>query len=342
MIDRKESHNYVMSRPEFSEVLGVSQSTAIKWEKAGLSPNTIQWGNSTRRRYNIDHILEARKKFRPLPKREPTTILFWLLKGGVGKTTVSFNLCGALSRAGYRVLAIDLDGQSHLTTCFGIPFADQENLKTLYNLLYGEGDDAATLDDILVELSPTLHLIPSSLDTAAIDLFLIAEKDPERKLHRLRNLIMPLRAKYDFIILDAPPNINFLNLNAIFAADEIIAPMLTDFLSHHSLSLLYDTFDSLTETFRDTGFKLPTIRLLANHFDIRNNLCQESLGKLKTGEFASQLFKTVIRLSTALAESAKNMKPVFTFAPQSNGARDILALSRELTGEKGTEGVNEA
>jgi len=342
MNDRSNSHNYVMSRPDFAEVMGVSQSTIIKWEKAGLAPDKIMWGNSTRRRYNINHVLEARTRFRPLPKRDPMTILFWLLKGGVGKTTISFNLCGAFSRLGYRVLAIDLDGQSHLTTCFGIPFADHENLKTLYNLFYGKEEDAATIDEITIKLSPTLDLIPSSLDTAAIDLFLINEKEAGNKLYRIRDLIQSLRSKYDFIILDAPPNINLLNINAFFAADQIIAPMLTDFLSHHSLSLLYDTIESLADTFKSTGFKLPTIRLLANHFDIRNNLCQESLGKLKTGQFASQLLKTVIRLSTALAESAKNMQPVFISAPQANGAKDILALARELTGETAMERPDEA
>ena len=332
MSDDEYSQNYTMSRPEFAEVLGVSQSTIIKWEKAGLTPDKVQWGSSIRRRYNINHVLEARKRFRPLARRDPMTILFWLLKGGVGKTTVSFNLSGALSRMGYRVLAIDLDGQSHLTTCFGIPYADQENLKTLYNIFYGENEDAATVNEAIVKLSPTLHLIPSSLDTAAIDLFLINETDINKRFYRLRELVASLKPNYDFIILDAPPNINLLNINAFFCADEIIAPMLTDFLSHHSLSLLYDTIHSLSETFTHTGFKLPTIRLLANHFDIRNNLCQESLGKLKTGEFAPHLLKTVIRLSTALSESAKNMKPVFTFAPHTNGAKDILALANEITG----------
>ncbi len=326
------THNYTMNRQEFSELLGVSQSLVIKWEKEGLIPNHIPWGKTHRRRYNIQHVLEARKRYRPLPKHAPQTLLFWLLKGGVGKTTLSFNLAGAFSRIGYRVLAIDLDGQSHLTTCFGIPSADQDRLNTLYNIFYGEDKDKATLQETLIKLSPTLDLIPASLDTAAIDLFLSSETTIERKLYSLKNLIDSVKGDYDYIFIDAPPNINLLNINAFIASDQLIAPMLTDFLSHHSLSLLYDTIEALKQTFKDLDVELPKIKLLANNFDIRNNICQESLGRLKTGEYAPQLLETVVSRSTVLTESAKNMQPVFTFAQNSAGARDILALTKEMIG----------
>jgi len=336
------TQNYTMNRQEFSEILGVSQSLVIKWEKDGLVPDHIPWGKTHRRRYNIQHVLEARKRFRPLPKRPPQTLLFWLLKGGVGKTTLSFNLAGAISRIGYRVLAIDLDGQSHLTTCFGIPSADQDRINTLYNIFYGEDEEKATIEETIIQLSPTLDLIPSSLDTAAIDLFLSSETSIEKKLYSLKNLIGSVKDDYDFIIIDAPPNINLLNINAFIASDRLIAPMLTDFLSHHSLSLLYDTIETLQQTFKDLPVKLPTVKLLANNFDIRNNICQESLGRLKTGEYASQLLETVVSRSTVLTESAKNMQPVFCFAPNSAGSRDILALTKEIIGEFTQERNNAA
>ena len=329
--DLTDSHNYKMSRPVFADVLGVSESLVRKWERLGLSPELVPRGSSSRPQFTVAHVVEARKRFRPLPPHSTRTLLFWLLKGGVGKTTISFNLAGALSRMGYRVLAVDLDGQSHLTTCFGVSLDDQEQVKTLYNLFYDEGPSAIkSITEAIVPLSPTLDLLPASLDVAAVDLLLVGEQEPARKFLRLQHVLQEIKSHYDFVILDAPPNINLLVLNAFFAADEVIAPMLTDFLSHHSLTLLADTVRSITESFQARGYDSPTIKILANHFDMRNNLCRESLGLLQSGAFKEHILNSVIRLSTALSESTKNMQPVFTFAPKSHGAEDILALAREI------------
>ena len=330
------NHNYIMSRPDFADVIGVSPSMVIKWEKQGLKPEKVQYQNTSRRRYNINHVLEVRQKFKPLPKRPCKSLVFWLLKGGVGKTTISFNLSCALSRMGYKVLAIDLDGQSHLTTCFGIPNADEEKLKTVFDLLYGD-DGPSNPKDVILNLSPTLDLIPASLDTSALDFYLVLEKTPEAKFNRLRGIIDAFKNNYDFIIMDAAPNFNLLNINALFASDEIIAPMLTDFLSHHSVSLLYETIAQMASAFKETAFEFPKIRLLANHFDVRNKLCQESLGRLRMGQSANEVLDTVIHLSAALAESTKQMRPVFTFDPRSTGAADINALAHEILGEKITQ-----
>jgi chromosome partitioning protein len=328
------NHNYIMSRPDFADVIGVSPSMVIKWEKQGLKPDKVEYRNTSRRRYNINHVLEVRQKFKPLPKRPCKSLVFWLLKGGVGKTTISFNLSCALSRMGYKVLAIDLDGQSHLTTCFGIPNADEEKLNTLFDILYEDQKDPK---EVILNLSPTLDLIPASLDTAALDFFLVLEKTREGKFNRLKDLINSFKSQYDFIIMDAAPNFNLLNINALFASDEIIAPMLTDFLSHHSVSLLYETIAQMAHSFKETSFEIPQIRLLANHFDVRNKLCQESLGRLRMGESKDHVLNTVIHLSAALAESTKQMRPVFTFDSRSTGAADIMALAKEIIGEKITQ-----
>ncbi|MDD5428373.1 MAG: AAA family ATPase [Candidatus Omnitrophica bacterium] len=245
--------------------------------------------------------------------------LFLNYKGGTGKTSISSAYGYCLANMGKRVLMIDLDAQAHLTACL-----NQENLphpeKSLYTVMLSDGK----ISDIIIPTAlPELKLIPSSLSLSALEV-------PLFKMHlrefRLRQVLKEVERDFDFIIIDSAPNINLLSLNAIIASDEILIPLLADFLSFHGLKILMETLASI-ET--DFNFYLGKIHIFLNRFNPQYPICgecKEAVHKF----YPEYALKTVINESHEIIDASSMGKSVFELYPDSKVASDIRSLVEEV------------
>lgn len=236
-------------------------------------------------------------------------------KGGVGKTTSVVNIGAGLSLLGRKVLLVDLDAQAHLTYSLGI-VADALEV-TIYDLLKGE----ATLEEVLIEKGG-LSIIPASVSLTAAEFELSTVAGREALL---KNVIAGI-AGYDFILLDCPPNLGLLTLNALTAAKEVFVPLQAEFLAIKGLNNLSEMADKVKQ--RLNG-ELEITGLLVTLFDQRLKLSQEVLESLRE-PVGNRLFKTMIRRNVALAEATSFGESIFEYAPTSNGSEDYRALCEEI------------
>jgi chromosome partitioning protein len=244
--------------------------------------------------------------------------LFLNYKGGTGKTSISSAYGYYLASTGKRVLMVDLDAQAHLTACLNHEGLQQE--KSLYSVMV-KGDK---ISDIITATSlPALKLAPASISVSALEV-------PLFKMHlrefRLRQALKEVEKDYDFIIIDSAPNINLLSLNAILASDEILIPLLADFLSFHGLKILMETLASIETDFR---FYLGKIHIFLNRFNPQYPICgecKEAVHKFYP-EYALQ---TVINESHEIIDASSMGKSVFELYPDSRVAEDIKNLVEEV------------
>jgi len=236
-------------------------------------------------------------------------------KGGVGKTTSVVNVGAGLAKLNHKILVVDLDPQAHLTYSFGIRADDLE--WTIYELLKGE----AQLAQVLIEKND-LKIILSSIGLSAAEIELSTEVGREAFL---KNIVARL-SEYDFILLDCPPNLGLLTLNALTAAKEVFVPLQAEFLSTKGLSKLRDMVEKVKQRVNPA---LEITGIIATIYDQRLRLHNEVFENLRQ-HFEKQLFKTFIRRNVALAEAASFGQSIFEYAPQSHGAEDYLALCQEI------------
>ncbi|MEO7716310.1 MAG: AAA family ATPase [Capsulimonas sp.] len=239
-------------------------------------------------------------------------------KGGVGKTTTAANLASALAAQGLRVLAVDCDAQGNLTQALG---SDPDTLAvTLYNVLIERVPiTQAILTPILGY--PTLSLIGSSLDLAAADHQLAGVVAREM---RLRQVLEPMLPQYDFVLIDCPPALGLLTLNALTAATEIIVPVEMGVFSLRGVGRLMDTIEEV----RTVNPSLGRVRALANRSD-NTNLSVDVQAELKSA-FQNDLFKTVIRRSVRVGEAQAASSPITLHRPKDPAAKDYVALAQEV------------
>ena len=240
--------------------------------------------------------------------------LFLNFKGGTGKTSLSTSYAWRLAEMGYGVLLVDLDSQGHATKCLGFEGEDFEN--TLLNVLVKK---APITQAIQKSQLPNLEFIPSNLSMSTVDLALMPMAGREFKL---KNALKEVEAHYDFIIFDAPPSFGLLNLNALMAADDLIVPVLADFLSFHGLKLLFETVNSLEE---DLGHVLDHVFIVVNSFNATFKLAKEALEALKQ-HYPEFLMPQVIRQCTRFAQASSEGMPIFRFDRDSKGAGDVQKL----------------
>lgn len=262
-------------------------------------------------------------------------------KGGVGKTTTSANLGAALAVKGKKTLLIDLDAQSNLGAHLGIGGhsdslaedsaaelatveADQLPLPSIYDVLKG----TKRLDEVIIHRSENLDIVPSSLLLSAADLELGGVVGRELILKRA---LKSVESSYDAVVVDCPPALGLLSLNALAAVEKVVIPVQSEYLALHGVRQLLDTIDQVRSIYNPS---LVVGGVLICLHDSRRRLARAVADTIRA-YFGELVFNTVIRTNVALAEAPANGQSIFEYAPKSTGAEDYQSLAEEiLKGEK--------
>lgn len=239
-------------------------------------------------------------------------------KGGVGKTTTSVNFAASLSETGRRVLLVDLDAQGNATMGSGIDKHELEH--TGYDVLLGH----ASLRNVIVRTTVAGYdLLPGNADLTAAEVELMQKDDRER---RLRAALSYVQNDYDYVLIDCPPSLNMLTVNALAAAHSVLIPIQCEYYALEGLSALLDTVDQVRAAI-NPGLEIEG--LLRTMFDARNNLATEVSAQLQS-HFGDKLYRTIIPRNVRLAEAPSHGMPVLHYDKTSRGALAYLALAGEF------------
>ena len=313
----------IYSPSTFAKLLRISKQELLEKEAKGLIP-PAQRDAKGARYYKPEDVVKYRNYLGiPSPVKSVRKQLFLNFKGGTGKSSLSASYGFRLAQMGFRTLLIDLDPQGHLTQCLGLN--SEAFPKTLFNSLIGKED----IENIIVKTDlSTLDIIPSNLNLSPIELSLFSMNSRE---FRLKRLLSTIEMNYDVIVMDASPSIGLLNLNAILASNDLLIPVLADFLSYHGLKILFETLSTIEEDF---SFVFENIFIFLNRYNDSHRICRRSKKALET-HYKKYLVRTVIRQDTKIAEATSLGTPIFLFAQSSKGAEDIQNLIDEIFGLKG-------
>ncbi len=239
-------------------------------------------------------------------------------KGGVGKTTTAINLSAALAEAGQRVLAVDADPQGNMTSGFGLDKNEYEN--NTYTLMLG---DSTIHESIVKEVLPRLDILPSSVDLAATEIELVGI---DKKEYILQRALKKVRKDYDFILIDCPPSLNTLTINALTAADRVIVPIQCEYYALEGLSQLIYTIDLIRQRLNP---KLEIEGVVFTMYDSRTNLSMQVVENVKEN-LDQKIFRSIIPRNVRLAEAPSFGMPITEYDSRCPGALAYRNLANEL------------
>ena len=241
-------------------------------------------------------------------------------KGGVGKTTTTINLAASLAMADQRVLVVDMDPQGNLTSGFGQKASTED---TVYEALIG----GTSLPRLQTSVD-RLHLVPAGRHLAGAEVELVAMDDRER---RLRTLLEPVAGEYDFVLIDTPPSLGLLTLNALVAADTVLIPLHCEYFALEGLADLMATLSRIRQGL-NPGLDIEGVVLTM--YDDRTNLGAQVAREIREF-FEKKVFDTVIPRNIRLAEAPSHGLPVLLYDPRSRGAEAYVGLAHELLERNG-------
>ncbi len=243
-------------------------------------------------------------------------------KGGVGKTTTAINLSACLAEKGQKVLAVDMDPQGNMTSGLGMEKGTVD--KTIYDLIIGN----VTVEDVVVEnLLDNLDIIPTSIDLSAVEIELI---DVEDKEYVLKKSINKIKNNYDFIIIDCPPSLSMLTINAMTTADSVLVPIQCEYYALEGLSQLIHTVE-LVENRLNSELEIEGV--VFTMYDARTNLSLQVVENVKDN-LEQNIYKTIIPRNIRLAEAPSYGMPINLYDSKSSGAESYRRLAEEVISKK--------